>query len=114
MYKKQATLSYYAAMLPGMVKVKVHREEDGSYWAKLVDFPGAGTQGKDFSDLMEMIWSAIYIVHDIPEEYHPFMPRYIPPQIKDELEREQMQNQFNEIIARQIGGTRELEFARNG
>lgn len=114
MDKKQATISYYSGMLPNQVRVEVHREGDGSFWAKLVDFPGAGTQGQNFSDLMEMISDAIYIVHDIPEEYYPFMPRYIPPEIKEELDRRKMQDQFNEFIARQIDGTRELQFNKNG
>lgn len=109
---KKETISYYRAKLPDRVKVKIHQETDGSFWAKLLDFPGASTQGNDFSDLMMMITEAIYIVNDIPAEYFGFMPRYSPSEIREQLERKKLQDQFNEFIARQINGTRELEFTK--
>lgn len=112
MDKPHAKLSYYEQLLPQSVRVEVHQEEDGSFWAKILDFTGCYTQGKSFTDLLEMISDAVYIVNDVPEELRVFMPRYIPRKIKEELERPELQNQFDKFIASQIHENRELEFAR--
>ncbi len=112
MEKPHAKLSYYEQLLPRSVRVEVHQEEDGSFWAKVLNFTGCYTQGKNFSDLLEMVSDAIYTVHDVPEELRAFLPRYIPQEIKEELERQELQNQFDKFIADQIHGNRELEFAR--
>jgi|SRR3989344_1184958 len=112
MNKTQVKLSYYEQLLPQSVQVEVHQEEDGSFWAKILDFDGCYTQGKDFPDLMQMISDAIYTVLDVPEELRAFLPRYLPQEIVEELKRRELQGQFNAFIASQIHGKRELAFSR--
>jgi|SRR3989344_4033621 len=102
---------HYRELLPDSVRVEVHQEKDGSFWAKVLDFEDCLTQGKDFRDLLEMISEAIYVCLDIPEEMHAFLPKYIPQQIKEELEQQKMwQDNFDKFISEQIRGERELKF----
>jgi predicted RNase H-like HicB family nuclease len=111
MSKTQVKLSYYKQLIPQSVRVEVHQEKDGSFWARVLDFDGCYTQGKDFSDLMQMISDAIYTVLDVPEELRAFLPRYFPREIVEKLERRKLQEQFNAFIASQIHGKRELVFS---
>ena len=110
MREHQEKLSHYEQLLPRSVRVEVHQEEDGSFWAKVLDFENCLTQGRNFRDLLEMISEAIYVSLDIPEELHAFLPRYVPQEIKDELERKKWQDGFEKFISDQIRGERELEF----
>ncbi|MBI3627457.1 MAG: type II toxin-antitoxin system HicB family antitoxin [Candidatus Sungbacteria bacterium] len=112
MNSQKKDLTYYEQLLPQSVQVEVHQEEDGSFWARVLDFKGCYTQGKDFRDLLEMVSDAIYTVLDVPEEFRAFLPRYIPEEIREALEKHESEKQFTAFIADQIHGKRELVFTR--
>lgn len=106
------SLKYYESLLPKSIKVEVHQEEDGSFWAKIIDFKGCYTQGNNFGDLIEMISDAMYTVLDIPEELRAFLPRYFPQEIVQELKRRDLQEQFSTFIAGKLREKHELSFSK--
>ena len=41
------------------LKVVVHEDEEGGYWAEVPSIPGCATQGDTFEELLENIYEAI-------------------------------------------------------
>jgi predicted RNase H-like HicB family nuclease len=41
------------------LKVVVHQEEDGGYWAEVPAIPGCATQGDTFEELLENLYEAV-------------------------------------------------------
>ncbi|MDP3729745.1 MAG: hypothetical protein Q8R26_03315, partial [bacterium] len=66
-------------LFPNKVEVSVNRTGDGIFTAKIHTFNGLFTEGSNFSELMEMVNDAIKTYFEIPEQFVPYMPNYIPP-----------------------------------
>ncbi len=41
------------------LKVVVHQDEDGGYWAEVPAIPGCATQGDTFEELLENLYEAV-------------------------------------------------------
>jgi predicted RNase H-like HicB family nuclease len=41
------------------IKVVVHQEEDGGYWAEVPSIPGCVTEGDTFEELLQNLYEAI-------------------------------------------------------
>ncbi len=41
------------------IKVRIHEEADGGYWAEVPSVPGCATQGDTFEDLLENVSEAV-------------------------------------------------------
>lgn len=41
------------------LKVVIHKEEDGGYWAEVPAIPGCATQGETFEELLSNIYEAV-------------------------------------------------------
>lgn len=51
--------------------VKVHREEDGMFWAEVLDLPGCFASGESLDVLREALEEAISLyLHDAPDARH--------------------------------------------
>ena len=108
----EKNLSYYENLLPAVIHVQIHQEDDGTFWAKITDYDGCYTQGNTFGDLLVMVSDAVFTVLEIPEELRVFLPHYLPKKLVEELKRHELQKQFNEFIAEQIKGKQELQFTK--
>lgn len=48
--------------------VRIHREEDGSFWAEVLDLPGCFASGANLDELSEALEEAISLyLHDDPD-----------------------------------------------
>ena len=48
--------------------VNLHQEEDGSFWAEVVELPGCFASGEDLNELREALEEAISLyLHDRPD-----------------------------------------------
>lgn len=66
------------SLFPKSVQVNVRRSKDGGFVAVIKTFPGCITQADSFSELIEMVNDAIRTYFEVPKEYLPFMPTYLP------------------------------------
>lgn len=41
------------------LKIVVHEEEDGGYWAEIPAIPGCATQGDTFEELLQNVYEAV-------------------------------------------------------
>jgi predicted RNase H-like HicB family nuclease len=41
------------------LKVIVHEEEEGGYWAEMPAIPGCATQGENFEELLQNLYEAV-------------------------------------------------------
>lgn len=53
---------------PQSVKIKVHIESDGGFWAEFPDLPGCFTQGDNLSQLTEQVQDALLTYYDYSKE----------------------------------------------
>ena len=67
---------------PDGIKVVIKKSEDGGYFAMIENFPGCITQAETGQELFEMVNDAIYTYLDIPPEYIPYLPSFLPPEEK--------------------------------
>ncbi len=66
-------------LFPSELKISVNRLENGEFLATINTFKGLQTEGTTFSELIEMVNDAVKTYFEVPEEFVPFMPNYIPP-----------------------------------
>ncbi len=67
------------ALFPSSIKVSISRAENGDFLAQIHTFPGIFTEGRSFSELMEMVNDAVRTYFEVPKKLIPYMPTYIPP-----------------------------------
>ena len=65
---------------PDKVNVEVRKSEDGGYFAIVKNLPGCITQAEKGQELFEMVNDAIYTYLDVPPQYIPHMPAFLPPE----------------------------------
>ncbi len=41
------------------LKVVIHKEEEGGYWAEVPSIPGCATQGESFEELLTNLYEAV-------------------------------------------------------
>lgn len=54
--------------IPKELKIIVHIEPDGGFWAEFPDLPGCYTQGDNLSLLTSQIQDALLTYYDVPKE----------------------------------------------
>jgi len=64
--------------LPNEINVLVRRGDNGTYCAEVTTFNGCFTVGDTILELISMVNDAIRAYLDVPMEYLPFMPVYLP------------------------------------
>ena len=80
MAKKQILqINRLRSLFPGSVHVNVRRSKDGGFVAVIKTFSGCVTQADSFAELIEMVNDAVRTYFEVPQEYLPFMPTYLPP-----------------------------------
>lgn len=67
------------ALFPRKLKVHITRSNDGGFVARIDTFRGFFTEGKNFSELIEMVNDVVKTYHEVPQKLIPYMPNYIPP-----------------------------------
>ena len=67
----------YKALLPQKISVRIHKAEEGGFWAKIIEIP-CSSQGETLSELFDMLTRAIYAYYDVPEKFIPEFGSYIP------------------------------------
>jgi predicted RNase H-like HicB family nuclease len=66
---------------PDNLFVEIEPFDDGEgYYIRVKNLEGCNTstRSKDSKDIFEMINDAVYTYLEIPEDYQPFMPTYLP------------------------------------
>lgn len=76
-------LAAYAAKMPTKISVSIHNDPSGLYVAKIRGIlkDPIVTEGKTGKELIMMVNDAIFTTKDIPENYRPFMPEFVPPEV---------------------------------
>ena len=65
------------ANMPRQVRVRLHQEEDGRFWAESPDLPGCYTQGTTLDEALQNMKDAIFTYFEIPnEQADPSLLRY--------------------------------------
>lgn len=77
--KDKEKINYFRSLFPRTIGVEIALAEEGGFIAKVVDFPGCITEAETFSELIGMVNDAVATVLEVPKEYLPFMPTYLPP-----------------------------------
>lgn len=72
-------IQLFRSLFPPKIDVIVNFSEDGGFYAKILTFPGCVTQAETFAELIEMVNDAVTTILEIPQEYLPYMPTYLPP-----------------------------------
>lgn len=63
--------------IPRQIRVRVHQEEDGRYWAEATDIPGCYTQGRTMDEALQNMKDAVFTYYEVPKEYaDPLLIRY--------------------------------------
>ena len=65
------------ALLPETLNIKLHKAEEGGYWAKVIEIPCL-SQGETLSELFTVLTMAIYAYYDVPEKCIPEFGSYYP------------------------------------
>jgi predicted RNase H-like HicB family nuclease len=65
-------------LFPSSINVSIHRTESGEFVARINTFKGFMTEGKTFSELIEMVNDAVKTYFEIPEKFISYMPSYVP------------------------------------
>ncbi len=76
--KEVKKINKFRSLFPNIISVKVEKS-GGVFLANVKTFPGLITQGRSFSELIEMVNDAVRTYFEVPEKYIPFMPDYKPP-----------------------------------
>lgn len=77
--KQSLEINKLRGHFPKHITVRVERSQDGGFYAEVKSFPGCVTEADTFSELIEMVNDAVKTYFEIPEQYLPYMPTYIPP-----------------------------------
>ncbi len=77
MVKKEEQKLLYKAVLPENLKVRIHKAEEGGYWAKIEEVP-CYSQGETFSELFDILTKAVYAYYNVPEKLIPELGSYFP------------------------------------
>ena len=67
----------FKALLPETLHIKLHKAEEGGYWAKVIEIP-CYSQGETLSELFDILTKAIYTYYDVPEKLIPELGSYMP------------------------------------
>lgn len=114
MQDEKLKLIEYTMRLPSVLRVEIHRGEQGGFWAKVLDLPGCATQASSFPELIEMVNDAVLTYFEVPEKFRDHLGIYIPERIKQELERHKFQEKIEDVVNEIISGeSRELRFRNN-
>lgn len=69
----------FRSLFPKEIAVRMHRSEDGGFFAEILTFPGIITEAETFSELIEMVNDSVITYFEVPEKYAPFVANYLPP-----------------------------------
>lgn len=87
---------------PDSLFVKIEPFDDGEgYFIQITNLEGCNTstRTKESKDIFEMINDAVYTYLEIPEEYQPLMPTYLPyEEIRKEFEKGVPIERLNEVL----------------
>jgi predicted RNase H-like HicB family nuclease len=76
--KDNKEINRLRSLFPHEVSVKVHRSQDGGFYAEILTFPGSFTEADSFSELLEMLNDAVRTYFEVPLNYIGYMPTYLP------------------------------------
>lgn len=63
--------------MPRQVRVRMHQEADGRFWAEAVDLQGCYTQGATLDEVLKNMKDAIFTYFEVPKEKaDPSLLRY--------------------------------------
>jgi|GEM_PF-2233497 len=63
--------------MPRQVRVRMHQEADGRFWAEAVDLQGCYTQGATLDEALKNMKDAIFTYFEVPKEKSdPSLLRY--------------------------------------
>ena len=83
LFKKEIIPEVLTALrrkIPDGIDVVIKKSEDGGYFAIIENLPGCITQAETGQELFGMVNDAIYTYLDIPSEYIPYLPNFLPPE----------------------------------
>lgn len=105
----QEQKAIYKALLPEQIKVRIHKAEEGGFWAKIIEIP-CSSQGETLSELFLMITRAIYAYYDVPERFINEFGIYIPVNSVRESVNEQKPEKYtlDDILQNHSEDIREL------
>lgn len=72
-------INKFRAVFPKEISISIARDESGTFLAQIDTFKGLATEGNSFSELIEMVNDAVKTYFEIPREFLPYMPNYVPP-----------------------------------
>jgi len=85
--------------MPDDLDVEIKESRDGGYIAMVKNLPGCITQADSGQELFEMVNDAVYAYLEIPSQYIPYLPSYLP---SEEL-REKMKIKIPaELLSKQL------------
>ena len=76
--KKVIEINRLRGLFPKSIAVAVERSEDGGFCAEGKTFPGCITEANTFSELIDMANDAVRTYFEIPAQFAPYMPTYLP------------------------------------
>lgn len=56
-----------ATKIPNEVRVRLHEEADGRFWAEAIDLPGCYTQGATLDDALRNLGDAVLTYFEVPK-----------------------------------------------
>jgi len=65
---------------PDKLEVEVKKSESGGFYVIIKNLPGCITQADSGQELYEMVNDAVYTYFEVPQEYIPHVPNYLPPE----------------------------------
>ena len=63
---------------PDELETRITPSVDGGFVVYVDNLPGCITQGETGQELFEMVNDAVYTYLEIPNEYRPYMPAFLP------------------------------------
>ena len=82
-------ISLFRSKFPNSVGVSLSLCSEGGYTVEIKEFPGSVTQAENLADLITMVSDCIATILEVPKEYLPYMPTYLPS-----VELAQVMNEF--------------------
>ncbi len=112
MAKKEEQKLLFNAVLPGALKVRINKAEEGGYWAKVEEIP-CYSQGETFSELFDVLTRAIYAFYNVPEKLISELGSYFPVRsVQKAIAEEHPPEKYtlDDILPKQrLGEIRELQ-----
>ena len=98
------------SLLPERLGVKIHKAEEGGYWARIVEIDCL-SQGETFSELFSMLTKAIYTYYNVPLKFIPEFGSYMPVRLIRKRASEYMPQKYtlDDILKNQTAKIREVE-----